>query len=174
MPITLSIDDLLAYTDWQRRLWHEFLRQKGNDVLKTSAGANGDGRLSTVGEIIRHMFSAEKRYIERLSHRELTDYSNMPANDVDEIFRLGQQSRSELRAFIATLPEDELDTAEQHNILGHPIMLTPRKVLVHIVMHEIRHWAQLSTLLRLNGMAPGFHDFLFSPVFGEEIRTAKA
>jgi len=37
-------------------------------------------------------------------------------------------------------------------------------------MHEIRHWAQIATLLRLQGLTDEFHDFLFSPVLGGEYR----
>jgi len=35
-----------------------------------------------------------------------------------------------------------------------------------VLMHEIRHWAQIATLLRTDE----FHDFLFSPVLGGEYR----
>jgi uncharacterized damage-inducible protein DinB len=41
--------------------------------LTTSAGPNGDGRFQSVGDVIRHIFSSEKRYIDRLSNRPLTD-----------------------------------------------------------------------------------------------------
>jgi hypothetical protein len=39
-------------------------------------------------------------------------------------------------------------------------------------MHEIRHWAQFGTLLRLNGLKGEFHDFLFSPVLGAEFKRS--
>jgi uncharacterized damage-inducible protein DinB len=45
---------------------------------------------------------------------------------------------------------------------------TPRKIVVHVLMHEIRHWAQIGTLFRLNGLSGEFHDFSFSPVLGGE------
>jgi hypothetical protein len=31
-------------------------------------------------------------------------------------------------------------------------------------VHEIRHWAQIATLLRLNGVVHELHDFLACPV----------
>jgi len=37
-------------------------------------------------------------------------------------------------------------------------------------LHEIRHWAQIGTLFRLNGLTIEFHDFLFSPVLGGEFK----
>jgi len=38
-------------------------------------------------------------------------------------------------------------------------------MVVQSVTHEIRHWAQLATLLRLTGRGTGIHDFLLSGVF---------
>lgn len=165
MAITLALEDLLAYTDWQRSLWLDFLRQQQSNVLKIGSGAHGDERLSTVGEIIRHIFSAEKRYIERLSNVPLTDTSVIPSDDLETLFAFGAQSRAAFRSFLSHFPDENLDVLEQHNIAGHALRLTPRKILVHIAMHEVRHWAQISTLLRLQGVKIGFQDFLFSPVF---------
>jgi hypothetical protein len=45
MPVHLSLNDLIDYTDWERQEWHELLHQQGNEVLKTSIGPNGDGAL---------------------------------------------------------------------------------------------------------------------------------
>jgi len=42
--------------------------------------------------------------------------------------------------------------------------VTPRKIVMHVLIHKIRHWAQIATLYRLNGLVDDFHDFLFSPV----------
>jgi hypothetical protein len=42
---------------------------------------------------------------------------------------------------------------------------------MHTLIHEIRHWAQIATLSRLNGFDVEFRDFLFSPVMGGEFRA---
>lgn len=166
--MNLDLEVLLAYTDWERDKWHAWLRERGDSVLKTSAGAHGDGRLSTVGEIIRHIFSAEKRYVDRLSGRELTDTVSLPADDIEVLFEFGQQSRRDLRQFVAAFPAEKWGVPEDHKILTSTLRATPRKFIVHVAMHEIRHWAQIATLLRLNGLKADFHDFLFSPVLGGE------
>jgi hypothetical protein len=51
---------------------------------------------------------------------------------------------------------------------------TPRTIIIHVRTHEIRHWAQIVTVLRLNGSKGDFHDFIFSPVLGGEFRTEQA
>lgn len=75
MAFQLGIEDLIEYTDWERGKWRASLQTHGDEVLKISAGANGDGRFQLVGDVVRHIFSTEARYIDRLLDRELTDPS---------------------------------------------------------------------------------------------------
>jgi uncharacterized damage-inducible protein DinB len=160
----LTYDILLEYTDWQRESWYTWFTRQGADALAVSIGPHGDGRFNTIGQIVRHIFSAEKLYVERMNDRPLTDTSVVPTDDVDALFAFGRESRAALRRFIATLPADQLDVARDLTIVKITRRLTPRKILVHVVLHEIRHWAQLATLLRLQGMKVDYHDFLISPV----------
>jgi len=169
MPIHLSLNDLIDYTDWERRLRYDWLRQHGNEVLKISAGPHGDGRFESAGDLVRHIFSAEKRYVERLSGRPLTDTASIPNDDIEALFQFGRQSRNELKAFVETYSDDR-DAPKEFKIVNSSITATPRKIVTHVLMHEIRHWAQIATLLRLNDLADQPHDFLFSPVMGGEFR----
>ena len=169
MPMNLDLNDLLDYTDWQRQKWHDRFRQHGEQVLKMSAGPHGDGRFATVGELVRHIFSAEKRYVERLSDRPVTDTASLPTDNIETLFQFGQLSRNELKEFVEAFPDRQWDTARDLKIGNLSVRATPRKIVMHAVMHEIRHWAQIATLLRLNGLTGEFHDFLFSPVMGGEI-----
>ena len=170
MPIHLSLDELMDYTDWERQKWHDWLRQRGEQVLKLSAGPHGDGRFQTVGDLIKHIFSAETRYVDRLSNRPLTDTASVPTDDVEALFQFGQQSRKGLRELVETLPAQEWEVPNDFTILKYFLRATPRKIVVHVLMHEIRHWAQIGTVLRLNGFPCDFQDFLFSPVMGGEFR----
>lgn len=166
--LNLSLNDLMDYTDWERQKWHNWLLQHGEQALKISAGPHGDGRFGTVGELVRHIFSSEKRYVERLSDRSLTDTGSVPNDNIEALFRLGRQSRTELKEFVETFPAQDWDTLKDFKILSYSLKATPKKIVVHGLMHEIRHWAQIATLFRLNGLAGEFHDFLFSPVMGGE------
>jgi uncharacterized damage-inducible protein DinB len=49
---------------------------------------------------------------------------------------------------------------------------TSKKIVVHILLHEIRHRAQIATLFRMHDLKDGFHDFLFSPLMGGELRRS--
>lgn len=170
MPANLSLNELIDYTDWERQKWYEWFRQQGDHVLKLSAGPHGDGRFQTVGELARHIFSAEKRYVDRLASRPITDTASIPTDNVEALFEFGRQSRKGLKELVQTLPAQEWDVPSDYTIMKYSLRATPRKIVVHVLMHEIRHWAQIGTLLRLNGLACESQDFLFSPVMGGEPR----
>jgi uncharacterized damage-inducible protein DinB len=158
--LSLSLDDLLNYTDWERQKWRKFLESRGEQLLMLKAGEHGDGRFQTIGDLIRHIFSGEKRYVERLLERTLTDTT-------------GRQSRAELRRLIASFPPAQWDTLQELKFGNSSVTATPRKIVTHVVLHEIRHWAQVATFFRLSGQPADFHDFLFSPVLGGEIRRVQ-
>ena len=82
------------------------------------------------------------------------------------LIRFGQQSRKELKQLVEAFPAQEWDVPHEWNILTFSVTASPRKIVMHVLMHEIRHWAQIATLFRLNGLAVEFHDLLFSPVSG--------
>jgi uncharacterized damage-inducible protein DinB len=159
-----SLNDLLEYTEWDRQKWFAWMRQHGDHVLEISAGPHGDGRFQSVGEVMRHMFSAEKRYVERLAGRALSDTASIPASSIEALYRFSQQSRQDLRELVETFPAEQWEVPREFEILTHRISASPKKIVIHILMHEIRHWAQIATLLRLHGFVGEFHDFLFSPV----------
>lgn len=84
--LNLSLDNLIEYTNWERDLWHGWLQQHGDGVLAITAGPHGDGRFQTIGDLVRHIFSAEKRYVERLSNRPVTDTASILTNSVEALF----------------------------------------------------------------------------------------
>jgi len=168
----LSLDELIEYTDWERGKWHDWLRHHGDGVLAISAGPHGDGRFQTVGDVVRHIFSAEKRYIDRLSNRPLTDTALISNLESEALFAFGRQTRADLKEFVKTFPAQDWDVPQEFNFMNNSLRATPRKLVVHVLMHEIRHWAQIGTLLRLTGLKGEFHDFLFSPVLGGELKRS--
>jgi len=174
MATNLAFNDLMDYTGWERQKWHHFLREHGPEVLKITAGPNSGTRFTSTGDLIKHMFSAEKRYVDRLSGRALTETAALPNDDIEALFRFGEQSRRGFKQFVETFPEQSWDIPEEHKLGNSVLIVTPRKIVAHILLHEIRHWAQIATLFRMNGLTDGFHDFLFSPALGGEIRREQA
>jgi len=166
-----GLNELLEYTAWQRQYWQEWIRRNGLAALNISAGPGGDGRFETVRDLIAHIFSAEKRYIQRLTSRPLTQTGDIPSADPEALFGFGAQSRREFTDFISGLRPEAADSPIEMKLLDSTVTATPRKILIHVVTHEIRHWAQIATLLRLNGFKVDFQDFLFSPILNSRDRS---
>ena len=170
MPPSAYLQDLLDYTAWQRHSWQAWLQYAGPSALAVSTGPYGDGRLPTIGALIRHIFSAELRYVERILGRPVSETANVPTSDVDTLFDLGRRSRTAFVALSDTLPSPAWDAPVEFALLGTTVHLAPRKVALHIVTHEIRHWAQVGTLLRLDGRKVATQDLLLSPVQGPPVQ----
>ena len=167
LPVAISaeIGYLLDYTEWDRAQWETWFRAQGPEVFAVGLGANGDGRINNIGELVRHIFSAEQRYVERAQELPLTDTSVIPSNDVDALFTFGRQSRESLRRLLRDFPTERWDIPREVQIGPYKLAVTPRAMIVQSVTHEIRHWAQVATFLRLHGRTSGAHDFLISGVF---------
>lgn len=167
----LSFGDLMAYTAWQRGKWHAWFL-KHPDALRVTAGPNGDGRFGSIGDLVKHIFGAELRYVQRLTGEPLSDLASLPSDDVETLFAQGAEGRRRMERLVAEWPDAEWDVPRQFHILTYHVTTTPRKIVGHTLLHEVRHWAQIATLCRLNGLTSEPHDFIASPVWGGEIRSA--
>jgi uncharacterized damage-inducible protein DinB len=172
--LDLSLNHLIEYTDWERQKWRDWFAQHGDDVLKISAGPHGDGRFLTMGDLVRHIFAAEERYVDRLAGRRVSDPASVPSDNIEAIFRYGERTRKDFIALIDSFPKGKWDVPNEYKILIYSITATPRKIVTHVLLHEIRHWAQIATLFRLNGLTDEGHDFLISPVLGGEVKREQA
>lgn len=169
MTLTLNVQDLLAYTNWQRQEWHAWFLQIGPSALAVSTGPHGDGRMKTVGALVRHIFSAELRYVERILRRPLTDTSTVPTDRVQALFEFGDLGRGQLATLVDSLPTSDWDVPLEFSAGNATYRVTPRKIVLHVLTHEIRHWAQVGTLLRLQGLKGRLQDLLVSPVLDNMI-----
>jgi uncharacterized damage-inducible protein DinB len=165
MAFAFTIDDLLAYSDWERAQWHEWLREQGTGALTVDLGPNNTGRTHTVGELVRHIFSAERRYVERCLQVPLTDTSAIAADDVEALFAFGVESRRAFRELLSSFPDTEWEAPREMSFGTHSRTVTSRKMILQAVTHELRHWAQVATFLRQAAHTPGFHDLIASPLF---------
>lgn len=169
MSPTLDFRDLVAYTAWQRSNWQSWFQQRSS-ALSVTTGANGDGRFPTVGGLIRHIFSAEVRYIERIAGSPLTDTSSVPTDDAMALFEFGIAGRARLEQLFDTMAPAQWDVPFEFPLLNSTARASPRKIILHVLTHEIRHWAQMATLLRLQSWPCDPQDLLLSPVLGDPVQ----
>lgn len=170
MTLAFDVRDLVGYTTWQRNVWRTWFAQTGPAPLAVSTGDNGDGRFTTIGGLIRHIFSSELRYAERIAGVPLTDTTVVAIDDPTALFLLAAVGRASFMGVIESLPAAEWTEPFEFSLLNSTVRSTPRKVVLHVLTHEIRHWAQVATLLRLQGWIGERQDLLFSPVLGDPIQ----
>ena len=162
-PITrprdaLSFRELLDYTGEETARWEEWLRAQDPAVLDVSLG---EGRWSTVRDLVFHTFLVERRYADRLLGEPITPYEGVPHQTVDELFAIHRAAREGLERYVARATAEEWDEVLTFDtVLLGKLHGSRRKVVAHALVHGIRHWAQIATALRLAGYEQWPHDLL--------------
>ena len=176
MDSGIGFEALIEFTNLERAEWLDWFRAApiaatsahgGASRLALSTGPHNNGRIRTVGELALHIFVAEKHHVDRLARRPLTDPPPGAATNVETLFDFGLHSRRALNAYISSEPAIDWDAALEFEIFpGRRVSVTPRKFVAHILLHEIRHWAQIGTMVRIAGTPGPCPDLLFSPAMG--------
>jgi uncharacterized damage-inducible protein DinB len=160
MTLNISFDELLRYTNGERDRWREwFLGHPG----AMDVPVQREGRFQTVGKLLDHIFLVERRHLQRLTGTPLADSTGLTGNNAAPLFAYGSSVRRELEQFVADLDADLADEVRSVDVRGRTWPVTPRKLLFHILIHEIRHWGQIALAVRTAGLEPpGDHDLFFS------------
>jgi uncharacterized damage-inducible protein DinB len=155
--LQLTIEELFAYTEGERARWAEWFAAHGDESLRLKLSPESQ---TTIGALILHVFGPELQYAEFLSDEPISDYADTPDAEAAAIFAFGRRSRAKLRGWAsAARPEDWLRIFEPQD----GVSVTARKIVLHVLFHEVRHWAQIAIAVRGHGWPPpGNHDLLFS------------
>ena len=160
MALTISYSELLRYTTAEREKWRAWL-ELHPQAMETPVQPGG--RLPTVGKLIDHIFLVERRHLQRLRDEKLSVETGLSGSNAGPLFDYGASVRRELEQYARTLGEDEAEELRSFEVREQRWPMTPRKLLFHILIHEIRHWAQIALAVRLAAMdPPGDHDLFFS------------
>jgi uncharacterized damage-inducible protein DinB len=155
----LGLNELVRYTDEERSRWEMWFRENGPDLLRMPIA----GRDATVGALILHIFGPELRYVQRIAGDPVTEYRGLPSKTVEEVFGFGIETRRALRQFFARAKPEDWDRQIDLHLAQGPQQATVRKLIGHVLIHEIRHWAQIARIMRERGFEPpGGHDLLMS------------
>ena len=160
MPLAITFDELLRYTNAEREKWRQWLI---GHAAALEAPVQPGGRLPTVGKLIDHIFLVERRHLQRLTSQRLSETTGLTGNNASPLFDYGASVRRELEKYVADIADDEVETLRTFEVREKTWPMTPRKLLFHILLHETRHWAQVALAVRLAGFEPpGDHDLFFS------------
>ena len=157
--LTLSLNELLAYTEEEREKWRVWLLAHPEAL---AIRMQPDGRFATVGALVDHIFLVEVRHLARLRQQDVPNASGI-ATAVEPLFEYGSTVRQALRDYLVNLPDSEAQVVRTFTVQSGSFSLSPRKLLFHIALHETRHWAQIALAIRQTGLEPpGNHDLFFS------------
>jgi uncharacterized damage-inducible protein DinB len=161
MSVGISLEELLTWSQDSSIFWNGHLDANPH-LLELPCDIGGT---ANVQEFVRHIWSVELRWNERLAGLPVTAREDLPSGPLAALFDLHNQAAGIFRRLLAA----PVESWEQPYILDMdwvpPEMrtVTRRKIAVHALFHSQRHWAQLATLVRTAGFPSGFKgDLLFS------------
>lgn len=115
-----------------------------------------------VAGLLQHIVAAELRYAERLADMQETPYEAVGMGSAEELYATHARAMALLRE---RLQIEEFDWDQQIDFVTRSagrMRASRRTVLVHLLMHSVRHYAQLATLVRQHGVKPEWPmDYLF-------------
>lgn len=161
MSVGVTMNELLAWNEEAAKFWRAHL-DANPGLLTVLCSIGGSG---TVQGFVRHIWSAELRWVERLAGLPLTPKEEIPAGPVSALYELHERAAAGFNELLAA-PEESWSGTMVMDVPWLPEdarTISRRKALAHAMFHSQRHWAQLATLAREAGF-PVKHggDLLFS------------
>jgi uncharacterized damage-inducible protein DinB len=159
----VTLEDLLADYEAAAARWKNFFEANPGAAMVSTDIASS----KNVGELMWHIYAASFRTAQRLLGEEVSNVESLSAvRNISTAFALHIQGVGKLRRFLETASEATLEEAFEIRSpgAGKPLVSgTKRKLCLHVMVHAIRHWAQIVPLLRVNGFPPDWpQDILFS------------
>ena len=161
MSVTIEFERLLAYSDHERRKWRDWIAA---DPARMTIVLQPGGRFPTAAELLDHIFYVERRHLCRLQGSTPPDASGVPSGDWQRLFEYADLVRADFRHYVSELTDIVADGKLSWTIPGYgPVTLSRRRLVTHVLLHEVRHLAQLAGAARMAAIEPpGNHDlFLF-------------
>lgn len=147
----LTLKELLHWSDESTCKWLSFLAATpAAQVLP--CGIYGTANI--LG-LVRHIVAVEMRHSQRLADLPVTPYAEIPLGPL-ELFRdLHTETIARIQSLLEDPAQDWAERIDFQTVSLGVLHATRRKIMGHAILHGIRHWAQVSTLIRAAGFQPG-------------------
>jgi uncharacterized damage-inducible protein DinB len=161
MSVPVEFGRLMDYIAHERGKWRAWLEADPSRLrLPFQPGA----RFPTINSLIDHVFWVERRHLSRLQGVPLSETTGVAEGDIAGLFEFGDRAHADLRHYVAGLTEAQAAEVMTFTIPIGPVSTSRGKLAIHILLHEVRHLAQLAYAARLAGVEPpGHHDYFFFP-----------
>jgi uncharacterized damage-inducible protein DinB len=147
----LNADEMMAWLERTSTGWRNLIAAHP-EILTFPCDVMG---VSTVGGLLQHIVAVELRYAEQLSGLPPTEYAAIPFGSAAEIYGTHERAMALLRAQL----DSGVDWNERIDYVTRsmgPARSLRKTILFHALLHGIRHYAQLATLVRQHGIKPGW------------------
>ena len=161
MSVGLALTELLDYSDHERGEWKAGVQA---DPARLNLPFQAGARFPTVWSMLEHVVLVERRHLARLEGGTPPDSTGVAPGDWAALVEYADLVRADLRQYVAGLDDTEAATTFSFTTPMGNFTTSRRKLATHILLHELRHWAQVAYAARVAGVAPpGEHDILFFP-----------
>lgn len=156
----ITLEELLADNEASTGKWQTWFAANPAALDVPCAIYNS----GTVRGLLKHIFAVELRHSQRLGGEEVTAYEAIPVGSLDDLVAVHSKAIGNLRRFLSGADDAALrEVITLQTVSAGTLHASRRKLFAHIMLHSMRHWAQLSTLLREAGYKTDWpKDFLFS------------
>ena len=154
---SLSAEEILAWNETTAAGWRKFLTSHP-ELLTQPCDIAGT---KSVAELLQHIVAAQLRYAERLAGLPISDYASIPFDSVESIYATHDRAAAIFRQLLSSDVDwnEPIDFATRSMGTLHSDRKT---ILFHALLHGIRHYAQLASLVRQCGVKPDWPmDYLF-------------
>jgi uncharacterized damage-inducible protein DinB len=156
----LTAEEILAWNEKTAQGWRQLLTNHP-DLLTQSCDIAGT---KTVAELLQHIVAAQLRYAERLSDLPISDYATIPFDSVDSIYSTHDRATTLFKQLLVSDVNWELPLDFNTRTMG-TLHSNRKTILFHALLHGIRHYAQLATLVRQCGVKPDWPmDYIFMDI----------
>jgi uncharacterized damage-inducible protein DinB len=157
---SLSASELITWLETTSTNWRKLLNAHPELLTKPCDVAG----VKSVAELLQHIVAVELRYAERLADLPVSDYANIPFDSVDAIYATHERSIAIFRQLLTSNIDWNTSTEYMTRSFG-PARSGRKTILFHVLLHGIRHYAQLATLVRQCGVKPDWPmDYIFMDI----------
>ena len=161
MDPSFKLTDLLAYCESESHKWRDwFAKNPAATEVKLDIA-----QATSAGLLVQHIVAVDLRYAERLLGQPVTDYKDLPT-DAAGIFPVHDKAFAKFRQFLDSAKEEDWKTViEFPTRSAGTLSASKKKIIIHSLLHSVRHWAQVATALRVAGFKQDWqHDFLMTEI----------
>src|SRR5512138_2194500 len=145
MSVPVEFDRLMTYLAHERGKWRAWLEA---DPSRLALPFQDGGRFPTVNGLVDHIFWVERRHLSRLQGVPLAEHTGVAEGDIAGLFAYAESAHADLRRYVDSLTDAQANELMTFTLPAGPLSVTRGDLALHILLHEVRHFAQLAYAAR--------------------------